>query len=229
MHILISFMAECSINVFQTWLWGHSLKFQARFWHNYYYKVWDISDCVERAAKQNVLHERDDPNEEGWHLARDARKSGRTIHSKSVGETGITCTRRLGYRVFSVFRLCVHGYIDVRFSFLTFVWWISIIGFSAISACPPSFTVNRTPCMRVQLRTGVRECGRVSRTAAAVLPSIQWQARSRSLCLQQNRMRSAPLSDAAKSQLVLFCLCFVSLSTQYFSLITLARLMWKVE
>lgn len=95
-----------------------------------------------------------------------------------------------------------------------------------LASAPVSRHSKWTPCVRVQLCTGAQECRRVSHAAAAVpLPYNETRARSQSLCLQQKRMRSAPFSDAAKSQLFPFCLCFVLLSTQYFSLITLARLM----
>lgn len=98
-----------------------------------------------------------------------------------------------------------------------------------LPSAPVPYHSKLTPCgvcVCVQLCTDAQECRAcISLRSSCTPPYNDTQARSKSLCLRYKRMRSAPFSDAAKSQLFPFCLYFVSLSTQYFSLITLACLM----
>lgn len=219
-HVLISFMAECSINVFQTWLQGHSLKFQAQFWHRCCTSASMMVRVVRTAKmcrmKETTQMSRADPLQvmlEIW------QNHPPTIRSRTVGETGIMCMWRLEFRVFKYFQI-VCSQLHQR----ELPVWRS----SGISTCLPSLKADTArACAVVHGSPGMRAC--ISRRSSCP-PPIQWHTRLLKEPLSsQKRMRSAPFSDVAKSQLFPFRLCFVSLSTQYFSLITLARLMWKVE
>lgn len=121
-----------------------------------------------------VLHERDDPDEQGWPLARDAANLDepppRMIRSRTVGETEITCTWRLGFRVFEYVQIVCSHFINMSCPFWTLevFWHLSPITQSGRRACvcscalvpknagvylalqqlSPSHTMTRVPAQR---------------------------------------------------------------------------------
>lgn len=139
----------------------------------------------------------------------------RIMRLRTVGETGMTS-------IFAYFHvLCSRLHQRERLV-------LDFGGFLPSAPVPLSLKADtvRHVCVCVQLCTDAQACRAcISLRSSCTPPYNDTQARSKSLCLGEKRMRSAPFSDAAKSQLFPVCLCFVSLSTQYFSLITLARLM----